>query len=701
MNEPVTALPGVGQRRAETLLKLGIETIGDLLKHYPFRYEDRRKPLPVASLTHGEAALVRVSVRRVIRAPAAMRGALASRIPMKVICGDESGEMTLLYFNARWMSGVFHEGTEYWVYGTPRMDLAGIFMAHPEVEAIRDGDEESSAGAGIVPVYPLTSGVTQKYLRKLVRAAMPYAASAVEIIPEEIVAERRLAPLSFAITGIHFPTDEHALNAARYRLIYEEFFIFQTRLFYARGARDKTKGDVPCVLLSSSVSSSLSFPYDLTGAQKRAIEEIRGDMTGAAQMNRLLQGDVGSGKTAVAADAAFFTAMCGSQAAIMAPTEILAVQHYKEFIRLFENTGIRVCLLTSGISSAKRREAIDGLKSGEINVAIGTHALIEPDVVFDDLRLVVTDEQHRFGVRQRLKLREKGRAPDTLVMTATPIPRTLALMMYADLDHSVLDEMPPGRKPVTTRYIDFSKRDDAYDFAERVMAGGGQVYVVAPSIGDEEDVDCFADARNDKTQGTSPSVLSPMASAVELAEEMKERFAHRSVAVLHGRMKGADKEEIMRAFAAGEIDMLVSTVVIEVGVNVPNATMMIVENAERFGLAALHQLRGRVGRGAAKSFCVLISDADTEVAVKRLEAIAGETDGFKIAELDMELRGSGDLFGIRQHGLMGFKLADPAKHLDILGMANADAQALIARDPSLSFSGHAPLRALIDEGGGG
>jgi len=364
----------------------------------------------------------------------------------------------------------------------------------------------------------------------------------------------------------------------------------------------------------------------------------------------------------------------------MAPTEILAAQHFKEFSRLFKDTDIDVCLLTSGISAAQKRDAKEGLRSGKIQIVIGTHALIEPDVVFARLGLVVTDEQHRFGVRQRLRLREKGESPDTLVMTATPIPRTLALMLYADLELSTLDEMPPGRKPVTTRYINSEKRDDAYDFAERVMAGGGQVYVVAPSIGDEEE-----------TSGME------LASALELRDEMAARFPHRRVGILHGRMKGELKEKTMFEFSAGGIDMLVSTVVIEVGVNVPNATMMIIENAERFGLAGLHQLRGRVGRGAEKSFCVLISDTDTELAVKRLETIAREADGFRIAELDLELRGPGDIFGVRQHGLMEFRLADPVKHMDILQAANSDVQALFLRDPLLEMPEHAPLRRAVED----
>jgi len=695
LSDAVTALPGVGRARAEKLRNLGIETLEGLLRHYPRRYEDRRRPVSVGALVNGEAALVRVCVRRVIQVPARVRGGPASRIPMKVICFDESGEITLLFFNARWLSRAFHEGTEYWVYGTPRRDFSGVSMAHPDFEETArkypdDGGRGGNVGAGIVPVYPLTAGVAQKYLRGLVQAALPAAGLAGEFIPAAIASERRLAPIGFALAQIHFPEDEHTLNAARYRLDYEEFFLLQARLLYARAKTGATEdGERTCAESLAAGETASLFPFKLTEAQRRTIKEIRDDMAGAAPMNRLLQGDVGSGKTAVAVAAAWLAAKSGYQAAIMAPTEILAAQHFSEFSSLLKTAGLRVALLTSGIPSARRREVLEGLGSGDIHIVIGTHALLEPGVSFSRPGLVVTDEQHRFGVRQRLKLREKGRAPDTLVMTATPIPRTLALMLYADLDVSVLDETPPGRRPVATRFIDSSKRDAAYGFAGREMAAGRQVYVVAPMIGD---------GGEEGREAEGGGAWEGVASALELAEDMAARFPDRRSEVLHGRMKGERKEEIMRAFMDGEIDMLVSTVVIEVGVNVPNATMMIVENAERFGLAQLHQLRGRVGRGAEKSYCVLISDSKSELSIKRGETLANENDGFKIAELDLTLRGPGDLFGVRQHGLPELKIADPAKHIDILGKANSDAKQLLARDPCLEAPENAALRAVVADG---
>jgi len=683
--DPVTSLPGIGVKRAETLLKLQIRNIDDLLRHYPRRYEDRRRPEPVLSLKNGVAALVRVYVRRVINAPAGMR-----RIPMKVICGDDSGEVTLLFFNTRWLSRAFAEGQEYWVYGTPRIGLAGFFMAHPDFEAVTQAGAEGNvqdAGAGIIPIYPLTAGLTQKYLRAAIRAAMPATENMTEFLPDSLLMKRRLAPLAYALKQIHFPEDEHALNAARYRLVYEEWFLLQAKLLFTRfHSRAVSVDKAPRIREEDFCVDDASrlFPYRLTGAQRRVIEEIRMDMTAAAPMHRLLQGDVGSGKTAVAAAAAMFAAGARFQTAVMAPTEILAAQHFMEFERLFHETGVRTALLTSSLSAAQRRDVLEGLKTGEISIVTGTHALIEPGVVFSRLGLVITDEQHRFGVRQRLLLREKGIDPDTLVMTATPIPRTLALMLYADLDVSVLDEMPPGRKPVETRFINSMKRDAAYEFAEREMAAGRQVYVVAPMIDDEETDDPVQDQ-------------DALKSAVRLSDELSARFPLRRVGVLHGRMKGDKKDVTMRAFAAGEIDLLVCTVVIEVGVNVPNATMMIVENSERFGLAQLHQLRGRVGRGAEKSYCVLISDSKSELSVKRGETLSLEHDGFRIAELDLTLRGPGDIFGVRQHGLPELKIADPAKHMDILRKASEDAKELFLRDQGLEAPEHAILRSMVYE----
>ena len=672
INDPVTVLRGVGLKREETLSKLGIKTIEDLLRHYPLRYEDRRRPVPVNELKDGESALVRVQVLRVIKGPGFTRGGL-KRIPMKVFCCDDSAKLTLLYFNSRWFENAFQSGQEYWIYGTPRRDLSGVTMAHPDFDLILPDEAGETEGKGIVPIYPLTAGITQKYMRSLIRSALPFAENMKENLPDRLIKKRKLAPVGFALKNIHYPDDEHTLNAARYRLVYEELFLLQYRLLCARARKDLPgKSGETINKAGITTGDALKIlPFKPTAAQERVIEEINADMSSDLQMRRLLQGDVGSGKTAAAAAAAFIAAKNGFQTAIMAPTEILAAQHYREFTRILEGTGIRLGLLTSGLSAAEKRGIKDGIENGEIEIVIGTHALIEPDIAFSQLGLVVTDEQHRFGVRQRLALKEKGSSPDTLVMTATPIPRTLAMMLYADLDVSVLDEMPPGKQKVVTRFINSSKRDAAYGFAEKEMDSGRQVYVVAPMIGDE------AEEGYAETVSEAESEETPLASAVALTEELSALFPGRNVTMLHGRMKSEQKEDTMRAFAAGDIDMLVSTVVIEVGVNVPNASVMIIENAERFGMAGLHQLRGRVGRGSAKSYCVLISDSKSELAMKRLETLSREHDGFKIAELDLSLRGPGDLFGVRQHGLPELKIADPARHMDILMKANADAKELV------------------------
>ena len=679
LDDSVTALPGVGKKRAEFLAKLEINTIEDLLRHYPRGYEDRRVTVPVAALKDGEAALVRVRAQNIVSAPGFARKGSAKRIPSKISCNDESGEMTLLFFNARQLAYVFKPGEEYWVYGTPRRDFFGVSMAHPDFEPVvgnagEPGPVGDGEGRGIVPVYPLSAGLTQRMMRLLTLSAIPSAELLPETLPAEILTERKLAPLPFSLKNIHYPEDEHALNAARYRLVYEEFFSLQYSLLSSRADGERGKagdGEITCASTAFADDAVSALPFELTAAQRRVVKEICADMERPVPMRRLLQGDVGSGKTAVAAVAAIVSVKSGFQAAIMAPTEILAAQHFKELENMFQSVGIRTGLLTSGLSAPEKRRVKEGLQSGDIHVAIGTHALIEPDIAFSNLGLVVTDEQHRFGVRQRLALREKGRDPDTLVLTATPIPRTLAMMLYADLDLSALDEMPAGRQKVSTWFINPSKRDAAYGFAEKEISAGRQVYVVAPAIkadlGDDED-----EQEQEQEQN--------IASAEGLYDELTKLFPERRVAMLHGKMKSEQKEGVMSAFADGAIDLLVSTVVIEVGVNVPNASVMIVENAERFGLAQLHQLRGRVGRGEAKSYCILISDTEQGPAYERLTTLAKEHDGFRIAELDLKLRGPGDLFGVRQHGLPEFKIADPAKHMDILLQANADAKRIVGQE---------------------
>jgi ATP-dependent DNA helicase RecG len=687
--DAVTVLTGVGPKRAERLAALKIESISELLRHYPTRYEDRRSIRAIADVRDGETALILARVTRIHVPAFGARGKGRSGPPMRLWVTDGSSVLSVLFFNYRYTQRAFEEGARYLFYGAVRVSLDGPSMSHPDFERVEKGEDVQ--GAGLVPVYALTAGVTQKTLRNLMAQALPAAGTEREVIPENAVTMRHLAPPSYALPNIHFPENEHALKSARYRLIYEELFLLQAGLFLMRNrgrqkgtglvSSKKDAGTVPFCLPDVKAEFASLLPYALTGAQERAIAEIYADMQDGKPMARLLQGDVGSGKTAVAMAAALLAARSGRQTLYMAPTEILAAQQAAEFARIFSPAGLRVGYLASGLSSAGKTAVKDGLAAGEIDILVGTHALLEEDVRPLRLGLAVTDEQHRFGVAQRLKLQEKGvgGTAGVLVMTATPIPRTLAMLLYGDLDASALDEMPPGRKPIETRLIGADKRDAAYDFAGKEMAKGRQVYVVAPMIDEEEE------------EGETG-----LKTVVGLAEELAARFPGRRLGVLHGRMKPAEKETAMTRFASGEIDLLVSTTVVEVGVNVPGATMMIIENAERFGLAQLHQLRGRVGRGAEKSRCVLLSDSGSEIAVKRGKALESTNDGFRIAEMDLLLRGPGDLFGVRQHGLPELKIADPARHIEVVHEAGADVKALFAKDPLLEAPEHAALRDRLE-----
>ncbi|MDR1797568.1 MAG: ATP-dependent DNA helicase RecG [Clostridiales Family XIII bacterium] len=688
----VASLPGVGPKKAAQLQALGITDVGTLLRHFPRRYEDRRKLFSVRELLDpafpdGAPAFLHVTVTGVTAPPFSRGG--RSKIPLRVRAGDATGSLTVLFFGAAYLRNAFEAGASYWLYGPVRRDLAGPVMAHPEFGRLVEGGEES--GGGIVPVYGLTAGISQKFLRGLVRHALdgwqPDAPGFPEILPPGLLSNNNLAPAGVALPAIHFPKDEHALKSAQYRFVFEELFLLQAGLLWIRGKQGEGAGGIRFPAEPALAAFEALLPFALTGAQRRAASEVYAGMEGPGAMHRLLQGDVGSGKTAVAMAGCFKAARSGYQSVLMAPTEILAAQHFAEFSRVLAGRA-RVDFLSSGLTAKEKAAVKERLLAGEVDILVGTHAVLEPDVAFRSLGFVVTDEQHRFGVAQRLRLREKGgaAAPDVLVMSATPIPRTLALILYGDLDVSVLDELPPGRKPVETRFVDSSKRDAAYDFCGKQLAKGRQAYVVAPMIAEG--------AEEEALLGGAPG--EGIKTAEGLFAELSQRFCGYRVGLLHGDMKPREKDEVMRAFAAGEIQVLCATVVIEVGVNVPNATVMIVENAERFGLAQLHQLRGRVGRGAAKSYCVLLSDSRSELARKRGETLAATNDGFAIAEMDLELRGPGDFFGVRQHGLPELKIADLAKHLKVVQKVSAEAKALFAEDPGLAAPEHARLRAYLE-----
>ena len=681
IHDPLTRLSGIGEKKEKLLSQLGIYDINDLLLHYPRRYEDRRNIKKISTLALGETALIKATVDFVnIPQIQIQRNA---RIPMKLQVSDGSSKMSIVFFNYKYLKNIFRKGEEFYFYGTVTPDLSSKSMVHPDFEKADENVVDNVSG--IVPIYPLTSGITQRYMRGLIKQAENAVGAIPESLPKSLIEKRKLAPIDYAIRNIHFPEEMHALKAARYRLIFEEIFTLILKLSWLRKNNDEDHSGISFNNKSAQAQFLKLLPFSPTNAQSRVIDEIGKDMESTRPMHRLLQGDVGSGKTAVAMAASYNAVSCGYQVAVMVPTEILANQHFEEFKSVFAkcNKEVNIGFLASGLAQKEKTAIKSQLKNGEIDILIGTHAIIESDVIFSKLGLVVTDEQHRFGVNQRLKLKEKGdKSPDVLVMTATPIPRSLALVLYGDLDISIIDEMPPGRKQIDTRFIGGSKRNDAYNFAAKEIEKGRQVYVVAPAIEEKDEEDMT-------------STLIDMKTAEGLYAELTKKYPKIKMKMIFGSMKTSEKDEIMRLFSLGEIDMLIATVVIEVGINIPNATVMIIENTERFGLAQLHQLRGRVGRGSEKSYCILISDSKSEIAVKRGEAIASTNDGFKIAEMDLELRGPGDMFGIKQHGLPELKIADLAKHVKIVSEASGDVKKLFNEDPTLKKKENAILKGKL------
>jgi ATP-dependent DNA helicase RecG len=650
----ISELKGIGPRKREAYEKLGIRTLNDLLSHFPREYQDYRSRKTISSLQDGEKALVQARALLIRKG----KGYGRNRT-LRLLAEDKTGRMEVLFFMGGYMENAFVQGNEYFFYGKVKNEAGRVTMLHPVF-----GSAQEAESAGILPVYPLTKGVTQKELRKHIKTALLTLAPIEESLPESILRKKNLCGLDYALANIHFPGDERKFQEARYRLIYEELFYMQTALLLSRNRFGKgTEG----ISFSRSVKGEdfiRGLPYPLTSAQKRVWADVEEDMESARAMNRLVQGDVGSGKTVIAQAALYKAVKSGFQAAFMAPTELLAKQHLEALSVDFAAHGINVGLLTGSLSSKEKKTVLDRLKNGGLDIAVGTHAILSEGVDFFNLGLVITDEQHRFGVNQRLRLSRKGENPDVLVMTATPIPRTLAVVLYGDLDISIIDEMPPGRLPVETKKFNEEERDKAYEILASEISKGRQAYIVAPLIEDSEEI-----------QGRS---------AQNLFVEMKERFPDVRSSCLHGEMKQQEKDAIMGGFYSGEIQALVSTVVIEVGINVPNATVMLIENAERFGLAQLHQLRGRVGRGSRKSYCLIVTDSESEVAAARARTMCLTNDGFIIAEKDLELRGPGEIFGVRQHGLPELKLADPVKHIKVFEEARQDARVLLSEDFDLS-----------------
>ena len=649
---------GIGEQRAKALNKLGIKTLRDLIAWFPRKYDDRRQARRIADLVPGESACVSA----MIASPPTVSHIRKGMDLVKVRAVDESGTLDITFFNQTWLKNQLQQGETYIFYGKAEGNLLRKTMASPIVE--QEGKGEFTGR--IVPIYPLTAGVSQLILSRSIRQGLDACAEILpDILPDEVRQDHHLCRIGYAYKNIHFPEDETALDLARRRLAFEELFLFTIGIKRLRHRRE-TVSVRPCSDVNITEFYA-ALPFTLTNAQKRCVEEALADMRSGTPMNRLCQGDVGSGKTMVAAACVYFMVKNNRQAALMAPTEILAQQHYNGLAPLLESMGIRCALLTGSTKAATKRSISAQLASGEIDFAIGTHALITETVEFADLGLVVTDEQHRFGVAQRSALSDKGQHPHTLVMSATPIPRTLALILYGDLDVSIIDELPPGRQPIETYAVPGSYHPRLYNFIRKLVGEGRQAYIVCPMV---EVNDELPDERK---------------AVTEYAKMLQsEIFPDLKVAFVHGKMKPKEKEAVMSAFAKCETDILVSTTVIEVGVDVPNAAIMVIENAERFGLSQLHQLRGRVGRGKHQSYCILVSDNKNEETRERLKVMTKTADGFKIAEEDLRLRGPGDFFGVRQHGLPGLKIADIGCDTKLLQEAQEAAEALLKQDPELT-----------------
>lgn len=667
LDESVRYLKGVGEARYKLYQKLGIYTVSDLLCHFPRDWEDRGNIKRIADLEPGERATIRATVAN-LREYRARGGMLIC----KVWVFDDSASMTLTFFNNRYIKSYITPESEYLFFGEVKTTLTEIEMTSPQFEKFNEGKKQ---GSGILPVYSLRAGLTQKQLRKNMQdALLRFGDRIEEYMPSDILGKYHLLGIKEAMSAIHFPPDRKTLDVAKRRIAFDELFLFSLKMAILKQRRKQLKG----IPMTGEVMWEEFFgklPFPLTGAQKKTIAEIEADLKKETPMSRMIQGDVGSGKTIVAAGAAYFTIKNGYQAVMMAPTEILAEQHMRTLAPFMNANGIRCGLLCASLGAKQKREIKEKIKNHQIDFIIGTHALIQDDVEFSRLGLIITDEQHRFGVNQRAALARKGDISNILVMSATPIPRTLGMALFGDLDISIIDELPPGRQKIETYLVDEKMRPRILSFIQKETDKNHQVYIVCPLVEESEKLDYF-----DVTQ---------------YAADLKKKLPGLSVGIVHGRMKGEQKDDIMRSFANGEIQVLVATTVIEVGVNVPSATVMIIENAQRFGLSQLHQLRGRVGRGSEKSYCILFGQQLSEKTKKRLSVMCRTNDGFEIAAEDYRQRGPGDFFGQMQHGLPLMKAADIFSDAKTLLEAQEAANQLLAKDPDLKNSEHTQLGRRI------
>ncbi len=669
LSDPVTVIKGVGSVRAKQFANLNIFTLRDLICHFPRGYEDRTRLVPIDKLEVGEPACFRAVVMNTPRTAHIRKGMDITKVQV----ADHTARLALTFFNNRFAADQLQYGREYIFYGAVGGDFVGYSMTNPVFE---EPDSPPVVTRRVLPVYPLTAGLSNSAVLKAVRQALAICDPPAEILPETLRQRYGILPARQAYRAIHEPKSMAEAEQAKKRLVFEEFFIFSAGLALMRAARAEKRTESYANLDLQPFYDGL--PFALTSAQRRAVEDILEDFRKGAPMNRLIQGDVGSGKTMVAAAAIYCTAKNGKQSALMAPTEILAEQHFASLKNLFGALGIRMALLTGSMPPKQKCAVREQLAAGDISLVIGTHALLTDTTQFRNLGLVIADEQHRFGVGQRSKLSAKGEAPHVLVMSATPIPRTLALLMYGDLEVSLLDELPPGRKTVDTFLVGESYRPRINAFIRKQVDEGHQCFVVCPAVeGNEE--------------------LGLKAASVWAETLQKTVFPDLRVALLHGQMKGAEKESVMASFARGEADVLVATTVIEVGVDVPNATLMVIEDADRFGLSQLHQLRGRVGRGEAKSYCILTSRNRNAQTLQRLKALCKTADGFRIAEEDLKLRGPGDFFGSRQSGLPTFRVADLSYDLSTLKEAQEASAEWIDANGTADTPEAAALRERIGE----
>ena len=670
----VQKLKGIGEKKALAFEKLGVFSLYDLVSYFPARYEDRTNFCPIAAAPEGEGVCIRALVADMPRLVRVRRG--MELVKFRAV--DESGSVDITYFNQNYVKDYLSRGDSVCFYGKIERNGSRASMVNPAYEK---EDKPRGVTGCILPVYRMNAALNQRTIRDAVRQGLNLCGEALpDLLPAEIRARNGLAQARYAYENIHYPSDFDALAIARRRLVFEELFVLACALGTMRAERARESG--LRITLRDFEPFYAALPFTPTDAQKRAIAEAAADMSGGYVMNRLVQGDVGSGKTLVAAALCWLCRESGYVSAFMAPTEILAEQHYQTLSTLLAPFGMRIGRLTGAMSAKGKREAKAAIAAGDYNLVVGTHALFSEDVVYSRLGLIITDEQHRFGVKQRSALIGKGEKPHVLVMSATPIPRTLALMIYGDLDVSIIDELPPGRQKVDTFAVDESYRTRLNGFIRKLVGEGRQVFVVCPKVEDDEDEETPGDKK--------------LKSAEEHAKELAREFPELSVGCVHGRMKPKDKDAVMAAFVRGEIDILVATTVIEVGVDVPNAALMIIENAERFGLSQLHQLRGRVGRGQHKSWCILVSDNKGEEVKARLSIMSKTNNGFEISEEDLRLRGPGDFFGSRQHGLPEMHVADLGADTQIMKTAQDEAKALLGADPQLILPEHDALRKRIE-----